>query len=156
MIYEWTRGNTAVSAQVVGETIAGIAKESGRCTPKQLVDEATPDDSPLHPLFTWDDTEAAERWRVHQARNVINNITVRVEHNHKTVSAPAFVSVGRVASTVERGAGYRAIQDVSDDPGFRAEAMQSALSEINGIRRRYAAIKELAPIWDAADLIAAG
>jgi len=158
MIYEWRKHGApgaGVDAQTVGEAIASIAEREGMCTPARLVQEAGGGARDLHRLFTWDDAEAAQRWRVQEARNVINAIVVRVERNGQETEAPAFVSVGRIAETQDRGAGYRPVQVVVQDPEFRAEALQEAIKDLNAIRRRYEAIKELSPVWDLVDRIAA-
>ena len=47
--------------------------------PQDLIDAAEPPDSELHDLFEWDDTIAARKWRLNQARKLIKSIEVIVE-----------------------------------------------------------------------------
>ena len=49
-----------------------IAKANGGVLrAEDVVESARNERSPLHASFTWDNDEAAERWRLHQARNLI-------------------------------------------------------------------------------------
>ena len=43
-------------------------------TPVMVLDAARPPDSPLHGLFVWDDNEAAERYRIIQARGFLRAV----------------------------------------------------------------------------------
>ena len=156
--YSWSsqRHHPKVDPQIVGETIESIVARDGLCAPGSLVEAARPDTSPLHSLFTWDDGEAAGKWRTHEARQVINLIRVVVPSSDgEPVEAPAFVSVGHIKETVERGEGYRPLAVVTEDDAFRSEAMQTALRELSAIRRRYQAIQKLNPVWAALDAVAA-
>lgn len=155
--YTWNsnRSHPKVDANLVGRTIESIVERDGLCAPSSLVEEAKPEDSPLHSLFTWDDTEAATNWRTHEARGVINAIAIHIQTEKGEVEAPAFVSVGRVKDNAEHGAGYRPLSVVIADRDFRAEALQTALSELNAMRRRYQALKQLDPVWEALELVAA-
>lgn len=155
MVYQWGSRSYAVDAQLVGETVAQITEREGYCPPSRLVAVASDSDSPLHSLFTWDDVDAAERWRTHEARQVIKSLTVTVRVEDAEVRAPAFVSVGHRVETQANGEGYRPLSVVAADPGYRAEALGEALAQLRAIQRRYAAIDALAPVWKALEGIAA-
>jgi hypothetical protein len=156
MVYQWGGSHSfKVDAQNVGEKIESIALRDGACAPYCLVEEAQDETSPLHPLFTWDETTAAVRWRTHEARRVINSLTVNVERGGEVVTAPAFISVGHTVKTQDAGEGYRPISVVVETPVFREEALDEALGRLKAMQKRYGAIKELAPIWQALDDVAA-
>lgn len=151
--YKWSdRTSSKVSAQVVGETIEQIAARDGACTPYRLVDEAMPQDSPLHSLFTWNEKEAATNWRVSEARNLIAGLTIMVERREGAVRVPAFVSVGRSRDS-DAPRGYRPISVVQANPDFRQEAIDDALSQLKALERRYHVIEGLSPVWDAIDQV---
>lgn len=61
-------------AQVIGETIDEIKNTNGEIKPEYVVKEAKKKTSVLHDLFEWDNSEAGEKWRLAQARNIINHI----------------------------------------------------------------------------------
>lgn len=150
MVYEWGSRPYSVDAQIVGDTIQNIAaKNGGRCEPGNLVDAARGEDSPLHPLFTWDDDRAASKWRTHEARKVIGELSVTVVIGGDDVLAPAFISVGHVIATQSKGEGYRPISVVSSDDLFIQEALREATGRIRALKRRYSTIEQLSPLWSA-------
>lgn len=53
-----------------------IYAEHGRLTPELVVQAATPESSPLHHRFVWDNDEAAQRYREVQARELIRSVRV--------------------------------------------------------------------------------
>lgn len=53
-----------------------IYDERGALTPALVVDAARDPQHPLHSRFTWDDTEAAIRWRLAQAGELIRSARV--------------------------------------------------------------------------------
>jgi len=68
-----------VSAQEAGEELDRIRNRYGTLQPAAVVDESRPDEAPLHPVFEWDDEQAAERYREHQAASLIKRVKVVVE-----------------------------------------------------------------------------
>ena len=60
-------------AQKYGERLEHIAKQNkGKIKPSAVVSDAKDKSSVLHNYFTWDNTEAAEKYRIQQARELIN------------------------------------------------------------------------------------
>lgn len=155
MVYQWGSKSYGVDAQVVGEEIHRLSKGTAGLKPERLVSVAASDESPLHPLFTWDDSEAANKYRIHEARNVINALKVTVKIEDRDVQAPAFISVGHTVETQERGEGYRSVITVVADQQFAMEAKAEALSRLRAIRQRYASLDDLAPVWRVIDEVAA-
>lgn len=60
-------------------------------TPEIVVEDASDPGSPLHTLFDWDDSSAAHKYRLVQARTLIRR--VRITHNGETVQAYTRVEV---------------------------------------------------------------
>lgn len=157
--YEWSTRRFELSAQVVGETVERLADVNGGvCPPSALVEEARPDESPLHHLFQWDDTAAADAFRRQQARQVINSIrVVRVDADERTSGPefPAFVSVVRITEEgVSRG--YKPTLQVVERPDELAQVMAEAMASLRAFRRRYAALKEFGPVFAAIDQLEMG
>lgn len=48
----------------------------GRLKPEDVVEAARDSDHPLHSRFEWDDTTAGEKWRRHQAHELIQSVKV--------------------------------------------------------------------------------
>ena len=89
---------TGVDAQTVGDELGRIYDEHGELTAPLVVDEARPDDAPLHPAFEWDDAVAAELHREHQARTLIRSVEIIC--NDDKEKSPSFVHVTSLASYV--------------------------------------------------------
>jgi hypothetical protein len=80
-------------------------------TPQIVLSEATDPHHPLHHRFTWDDSEAGQRWRLHQAQALIRSVNVVIDRGASLppISVRAFVS----ESEIRRGA-----DDDTTDAGF--------------------------------------
>lgn len=53
------------------DELLAIRSEHGRLTPEAVVQAASAEDHPLHDRFEWDDTTAAHKYRLNQARQLI-------------------------------------------------------------------------------------
>lgn len=155
MVYEWGNRSFKADPQVVGETVTRIATNEGCCPPARLVQEARAKKSPLHLLFTWNNGEAADRWRAHEARQVIGGLIISVQTEDRIEKTPAFLSVGHTLKTQETGEGYRSISVVVEDPDLLEEALAEAKSRLEALRKRYEHLEALAPVWQALDQVAA-
>lgn len=71
--YGWTK-RYSVPAQVVGEIVERFPEN----TAENIVREARKRASPLHKLFEWDDSAAAEQFRLVQARVMISSLRVEI------------------------------------------------------------------------------
>ncbi len=56
--------------------VRDIYQKHGDLTPELYVEEATPDDSPLHGTLPWDDAEAAKAHRLHVAGGIIRSLKI--------------------------------------------------------------------------------
>lgn len=93
----------------------------------------------LHPLFTWDDKEAAEEYRLMEARFLIRR--VRLINPEDLKKQPAFVSLK--ADRREAGGGYRRTADVLSSEELREQLRDTALSELSSWRERYRVLNDL-------------
>jgi len=103
-------------------------------------------DTALHSRFTWDDSEAAKRYRLWQAREVVQ-IAVTVLPGSMS-SVRAYVSLG---NDRKEGGGYRPMVEVLKTKDMRDQLMAEALSEFRHYRKKYETLKELAPVFAAMD-----
>jgi len=106
-------------AQKVGEELEKI-KAKGNLNPNNILESAKSKKSILHQYFDWDDTEAAEKWRISQARNITNHIIEVVvikgkEHTHK-----AYFSV----SVKNEEANYVSLTEAITIPNYRNQLLK--------------------------------
>jgi hypothetical protein len=142
----WASGG--VSAQVVGERLEEI-RRGRRLTPKAVVDDARPARSPLHPCFEWNDSLAAEKYRLEQARGLIQNVVVVYEApKGKKLPVRAFVSV-----TKNNEREYTSISAAVRSPNLRQQLLEEALAEIVLWRQKYSRLQELSAIFGVVDRV---
>jgi len=130
----------------VGSELKRIANDHNGCLqPQDVVDAARSETSPIHSFFDWDDTEAAEKWRVHQARNLIR-VTVEYIGGDDQTLARVFVSLTPDRQTKE---GYRATAAVMNNKQYREQLLTDALNEMKAFQAKYASLKELDEVFKA-------
>lgn len=59
-------------------------------TPEQVVEHARPKDSPIHDDFDWDVSVAAEKWNLHQARQLIGSVMLVEEREGERITSRAY------------------------------------------------------------------
>lgn len=126
-----------------------IESDNGRLRPKDVVDAARADASPLHGHFEWDDTEAAEKYRIDQARGLIRVCVEYVGGGKEKRRIQAFVNL-----TTDRnaGGGYRSTTQVLAMDSLRAQLIEDAMMDMDRFRAKYASISELAAVIQTMDL----
>ena len=138
---------TVTDPAVIAELRSLAAKSGGVLRPDDVVEAARPESSAMHGWFTWEDSEAAHKWRVHQARNLLR-VTVEYLPSGPADAVRVFVSLG---SDQASEGGYRTMVDVMTDDDMQAELLQDALAEMEGFKRKYRRLTKLASVFDAID-----
>lgn len=100
--------------------------------------------SKLHGLFTWDDTEAARRWRLEEARSIV----MSVECVYPNVKGKSRVYVS-LSTDRTKGRGFSIMQEVMDDASRREVLLTDAMNELESVRKRFRFLKELAAVWSS-------
>lgn len=150
MIYHWKPGRwLGVPAQVAGDRIETIRAERGRVHAADVVDDARPEDAPLHPCFEWDDSAAAEKFRVQQARAVLENLVVVPIESPEAPATRAFFAIGAPNEPHD----FVPISAVMSDEALRRKALRSVLEELNRIKQKYSDLRELADVWKALEAV---
>lgn len=102
-------------------------------TPEIVLSEARDPEHPLHNRFEWDDTEAAEKWRRHQAHELITS--VRVTYTAAD-GEPREVRAFHAVRT-ERGHVYEPAERVVQDELMTRVLMADMEREWRTLKRRY-------------------
>lgn len=155
--YTWKIAMRA-DAQKVGEELDALHEQhEGVVTPQNVVDAARSEQSEMHGLFTWDDTEAAKRHRQGEARFVMRNIMVVVHStgDKNTAEPPKAIPVRALVNAVtDNGRGYMPITVGMAQSNIRDQILATALKELEAWRRKYDTLEELAKVFEAIDAIA--
>jgi len=79
-LYKWQMKGLAkgTDPSIVYEELERLQDIHGTLSAGIIVSTAKNKNSVLHQLFEWDDTKAAEKYRLHQARILLNNIKINV------------------------------------------------------------------------------
>lgn len=109
----------------------------GRLTPDAVVADAKSPESPLHDQFEWDDSAAANQYRLDQARSLIRTMRIEVTTESRTVSTVRYV---RDPSAGEEQ-GYVEVTKLKDD---RALARDALLAELVALNARFVRAHSLA------------
>ena len=145
--YEWkdAKLSKGLPAQVVGETFEQIERRDGVLTKEAFLEASRPENSPTHKCFEWDDSVAAEKYRLTQSRMIINSIAVTItKANGEEQKAPAFVNV-----EIKTDSGkYKNIEVAMNNESEKAIVLQNALNELKQFEKKYGYLKELERIFE--------
>jgi hypothetical protein len=127
--------------QVIGEALEKIANEveNEELRPKAVVDAARNKKHPLHPHFEWDDSVAAEAYRVDQARSLIRIVRVISEETQDGTER-AFISVKQ-----DSGTSYRHVTAVRSSLELQLAVLKRAQADLEAFEKRY---REFADVCD--------
>jgi hypothetical protein len=131
-------------AQEIGIELEKIQKKhNGVIQPDIVVESARSPKSKLHPYFDWKDTKAADKWRKHQARQLINHIEISYINNEKE-HHPAFINIKNTADEDEEPIqGYVDHITVGTKEHFRQQALSDALRQLIHWKEKYKWLNEL-------------
>ncbi len=144
--FYWRKGfESRVNAEIVGAELERIRRLNNETlTPEDVLTAAERRGSPLHPLFTWDDSEAARKYRLTEARRIVQGILI--EHPRRDREPLiAYLSV----RTEERGRCYKESRVVMNDDELEQQARQECQQMIDAWRRRYSRLEQIKKALDA-------
>ncbi|KAJ3056582.1 hypothetical protein HK102_011174, partial [Quaeritorhiza haematococci] len=154
--YQWSDGaRYSIDPAPVGKAIESLGKKLGKdfegLTAEDVVEEARSERSPLHPLFTWDDTEAAEQWRREQARCVIRCLRIVVTGSEKAEAIHARVAVRPDNPDGSKGDRvYVPTTLAGRNESLRRQMLDDAIAGLDGWRKRYAVLQGENQVQDEA------
>lgn len=126
----------------VEKELRAIHSRDGVLTCEAVLEAARPKNSPLHNYFTWEDSRAAERYRLIEAGKLI--ATVRIEYTPKkaaqVVYTPAFIPTG---TNSEGKRQYYPVEEVTRNEFLQQKALADARCEMEGTRARYSHLVDL-------------
>lgn len=129
------------------ESAAEVLKElerDGRLFPADVVERARDEDSPLHSHFEWDNNEAADKYRLHQARALIRTVKLMVTVHDVPVSVSYYV---RDPEADAKQAGYRSVISLRSEEDTARAAIIDAMKRVSNAVRH---AKELAAVLGVA------
>jgi hypothetical protein len=160
------RSNLAIKQPLKPTTISDEliiiqSANGGLLDPVKVVDYARDPFTLLHKKFQWDDSIAAEKYRIWQARMIIRlelivvkeDVSGKVhiltdvsEQNGKLVRAFISLEDDRQSDDIR---GYRSLTDVLSRENLRSQMLEQAKNDMNIFRRKYSVLSELAKVFEA-------
>lgn len=101
-------------------------------------------DSALHGRFEWDNDQAAHKYRLQQAREIIRYSVTIVRDDKPPINTYFALREDR-----EDGGGYRHVQEIVADEHKYTALLEMAKADMRAFAARYAAISELSGVLHA-------
>jgi hypothetical protein len=130
-----------------------LERTHGELTPQLVLWAASAEASPLHAMFTWDDTVAANAYREQQARGLIRRVQVKMINLVEETETKIRV-FHNVTRTDEEGIARRRyinVETVLKDDALRAQMLDNAKRELAAFRSKYAVLSELSRVFAVID-----
>ncbi len=140
MNYEFTINKFPAKANDVGKYFEKLHKEYGEISPEIIVEKAKDEKNILHDYFEWDDTKAAHKYRLEQAREIIRCIVVQTDKGEKT---RAVVSVS-VSYNEKRS--YQPLNLVLNNDYAKSMLLEQAKRDVQIFIAKYRTLTELSGI----------
>lgn len=148
---EGARVPRGASPAVIGNRLEELrSKNGGVLTADLILEAAKNQNDPMHSWFDWNPLDAARKWNLSQARQLVSSITVvyRTEGSKETKSVRAYLSVA-----TETAREYRAIIDIQTDERLRDAILERALTELKAFQRKYEDLREFTSIFAELEVI---
>lgn len=128
-------------ASIIGKCLEKIgAGKYKDIQPEEVVNYARDKRSPLHEFFTWDNTTAANAYRIFQARNLVNHLRIVILTKTGTINTKAFHNI--VVPQLEEDESARfyrptmSMRGISEE-NIRQQVIEGAKRELESWRQRY-------------------
>ena len=145
MVYQWKSGaRIKGNAQEAGELFEQLSATPEGLTAKTLLEANKPEEAPLHSDYEWDDTVAAEEWRLHQSRHFLNSIAIVTQISEE--EEPELVRAFHIVTEAHK---YEPIEAIIKEPTKYEALLSNALAELTAFQNKYSTLKELTPIFRA-------
>jgi len=143
-----TRQGQPVHVTIVAKEITRIIEKSGgSVSPAIVVKNARPKSSPIHECFEWNNNEAAELYRIEQAKYLLRSVTItKLDSKGREISIRAFPNI-----EADEGNFYTTNAIVMDDWALCEKLETQVQRELLYLRRKGANLKRFAKVWRSID-----
>lgn len=130
-------------SKIVASELRSIEQESSIITPTLVVQRAQAKTSPLHNFFEWDDSRAAENFRLWQARQLIATVYVVPSDSPDSEPVRAFVNVvSEEEDSLIEDQGYVWSPGLDSRPNYKLQVIGYARQQLMIWRKKFGAYKE--------------
>ena len=129
------------NAQLVAEEIMSIDSDINGITKQQIVDKARDEDTELHKCFEWNDSVAAERYRLVQAGSVLHHIVIKRIEEQIEQNMPEIRFFHK--TDLKPDSGYKPISYIVKNNDEYYKMLQMAYAELHAFKQKYKNLQEL-------------
>ena len=147
IVAKWSATGTrfGADAQKCYEEIMEICDDFESATPQAVLEKARDESAELHKCFTWDDSIAAERYRLTEARIVTRRLVI------KEVQVPKDRPEVRLFYKTDNESGYKPTQIIVRQEDEYKKLLARAYAELRAFKAKYSMLKELQEIFELID-----
>ena len=143
--------NTEKFTPEVIEEILEVKDKFG-LTAENLLKNASKKSSSLYEFFDWDNSYAGEKWRLQQARSVINEVKIIVEDKELYAFENVRIEVEDLKQTTSvkkaiNNREYKTIIEIMNKEEYKVQLIQRALAEAVYWKERHSELIELSLIF---------
>lgn len=135
--------------QKVAKELQSIIDEQGSATPRAIVEKARDTSTELNKCFTWDNNEAADKWRLQEARQLVCHLIIEVKDDDSK-GKPQTIRVFHKVDT-SWDSGYKDIVHIVHNPTEYEALLKQAKNDFTALRKKYEMLTELEPIFELID-----
>jgi hypothetical protein len=148
--YAWKKGFPWVGRadpQAVANRILELSSSGKHPTAWDVLEDGRRIDAPHHNIFEWEDSVAAEQYRLGQAGHILRSIViVRTDSPEAKKPIRAFV---HVIPPEQKDPAYVNIVDAMKNEDMRRQVLEKAMGELEIWRDTYEGYLEFQPVVDA-------
>lgn len=135
--YQWNIKSFAknIDPAVAVEELNRIELQYGALTAETILDASKKRGTIFHSLFNWNDGEAANLYRLQQARTIINNVQIITISNGEERYIPVYEII-----TVEDGRIYRSIDSMNQNDIEQVKV--ATVRQLNALRMKLETYKQ--------------
>lgn len=117
-------------------------------TPRQILDKARDSTTELHKCFEWDDSVAAEKYRLQQARQIVGSLVYQKAETEQP-EAPKIRVMQSIVT--EDTMVYKPIKIIVQNQNEYSQLLIRAKKELTAFKSRYERLGELEEVFRAID-----
>ena len=154
-VASWKPGFEFVYKADANKVYEEIQSLGETCSKEDIVNKARDERTELHLCFEWDDTKAAEQYRLTQAKDIVRHLYLVREETEdeepEQEDRKITVNQFRCFSNLGKHDEYEStIQIVRNEDKYQL-LLEQARRELRAFKQKYAVLKELKPILDLID-----
>jgi len=131
---------------IVETELKEIYNKEKKLTAEIVLNHAKKKSSPLHELFTWNNTEAANQFRLWEARTLIKSVKITMTVGVEEVKVRKYINLRtddeNNANPWGANSEYKEVKEIMSDEKTKEILFQQAINELNAFRKKYHGLRQ--------------